>query len=158
MNRVLIVGVLGVLFLGLGLVGTNLTNPSLLGESPGFTPSMRQLSEESAQLDDLNHRIACRLKMKQELLRLWESGSIGSEAMLDHWVWLNSQKPDFSNSTKIMYPGMSSRQVAMLQILSELEESTKETASCENLEHALMKFSIARQAIYTGSLPIFSSN
>lgn len=157
MNRLLIVGGFGALFVGLGLIGTILM-PMASGASPVSTPSMRQLSEESAQLDGLNHRIAYRLKMKQELLRLLESGSIGSEAMLDHWVWLNSQKPNFSNATMIMYPGMSSRQVAMLQILSELEESTKEIASCESLEHALMEYSIARQAIYTGFLPIFSSN
>ena len=93
MNRVLIVGGFGVLFLGLGLVGTNLMTPSLFGASTVSIPSLHQLSEQSARLDEANLRIGWRIEMKQELLALWNSGNIGLDEVVEHWVWLNNQKP-----------------------------------------------------------------
>ena len=158
MNRVLIVGGFGVLFLGLGLVGTNLMTPSLFGASTVSTPSLHQLSEQSARLDETNLRIGWRIEMKQELLSLWNSGTIGLDEVVEHWVWLNNQKPLYTSAINIMFPGMSSRQVALLQMLYEMEQWMNDSVSPENLDYAKIELSIVREAVISASLPLARFN
>lgn len=158
MNRVLIIGGFGVLFLGLGFVGTNLMTPSWFRESPVSTPSLHQLSEHSARLDETSLRIACRLKMKEELFGLLRSGTIGLEEMTEHWVWLNDQKPLYTSAISVMYPGMSARQVALLQLISEMDALMHQSVLPENQDHVNVELSIVREAVISGSLPLFWFN
>lgn len=153
MNRVLLIGGFGFLFLGLGLAGTNLM-PSGFRAPGDTTPSLHQLSELSNRLSEMNLRIATRLAMKQELMALWKSGAVGMDELIDQWEWLNNQKPCYISATSIMYPGMSSRQIAMLQVLVEVEEWMLTTVSYENLGKATIELLIMREAVASGSLPL----
>lgn len=153
MNRLLMVGGFGFLFLGLGLAGANLMPVDF--RAPGDpTPSMRELSEHRHRLGEMNLRITQRLAMKQELVALWKSGAVKIDELIDQWVWLNNQKPWYTSALGIMYPGMSSRQIAMLQVLVEAEEWILRTVSPENLERAMIELSILREATASGSLPV----
>ena len=92
MNRAMIIGGMGIVFLGLGLVGTNLMPSGFLAKADSV-PSLGQLIEKSSLLDRKSARITSRLALKQELMQLWRSGVIEIAEMFDNWVWLNSHEP-----------------------------------------------------------------
>ena len=150
MNRAMIIGGMGIVFLGLGLVATNLMPLGFVAKSD-HTPSLGQLIEKGSLLDKKSARIASRLAMKQDLMTLWRSGAIEAAEMIDHWVWLNNLEPLYTPAVDIIYPGMSPRQIAMLQALSELEMSTHHPASVEYLRIASAELSIAREAVVSGA-------
>ena len=150
MNRAMIIGGMGIVFLGLGLVGTNLMPSGFLAKADSV-PSLGQLIEKSSLLDRKSSRITSRLALKQELMTLWRSGAIEAAEMIDHWVWLNNLEPLYTPAVDITYPGMSPRQIAMLQALSELEMSTHHHLSLEQLMIAKTELSIAREAVVSGA-------
>ena len=150
MNRAMIIGGMGIVFLGLGLVGTNLLPTGFLAKADSV-PSLGQLIEKSSLLDRKSSRITSRLALKQELMQLWRSGVIEIAEMFDNWVWLNSHEPLHAPAIDIMYPGLSPRQIAMLQVLTEMEESTHNHVSLEQLMIAKTELSIAREAVISGA-------
>ena len=150
MNRAMIIGGMGIMFLGLGLVGTNLLPTGFLAKADSV-PSLGQLIEKSSLLDRKSARITSRLALKQELMQLWRSGVIEIAEMFDNWVWLNSHEPLHAPAINIMYPGLSPRQIAMLQVLTEMEESTHNHVSLEQLMIAKTELSIAREAVISGA-------
>ena len=150
MNRAMIIGGMGIVFLGLGLVGTNLFPTGFLAKADSV-PSLGQLIEKSSLLDRKSARITSRLALKQELMQLWRSGVIEIAEMFDNWVWLNSHEPLHAPAIDIMYPGLSPRQIAMLQVLTEMEESTHNHVSLEQLMIAKTELSIVREAVISGA-------
>lgn len=115
---------------------------------------MQQLQQDRARLEENNARIASRLALKRELMEMFKAGELELEGLVDHWAWLNNQKPWFPIAMGTMYFEMSPRQIAMLQILVEIEDWVMETAASEEIGDQALGLLIARDAVISGFHPL----
>lgn len=157
MSRMLIAGCLGAIVAGLGMAVTGLSPWGFLssGES---RPSLQQLRQERAQLEELKTRIATRLALKRELMEMLWEGSVGWDEVIDQWVWLNNQKPWFPVATGTMYSELSSRQIAMLQVLIEIEDGLMFSVPTVDLFDLAADLDYTRGAVLSGFHPQVREN